>query len=108
MKMNVALIIVAVIVILALPTLEKVGISKDVSGAVFAVSGFTALIIRKCMKFKSGFDTGDLVLSSPIAVLCALVFLKEIRIISLPSVVIWVTAVVLFVLALGYTARADP
>ena len=103
-----AIALLAVIaLVIAGALLESIGITKDISAAVFLGVGFTGMIVHRALVLRKPLDLVDLLLAAPVCLIFTLVALKETGVVGLPSIAIWVTGAILFILAIGYTSPPD-
>ena len=97
----------AVALTIAAPLLERLGITRDLTAAVFLVVVFTGLIVHRILFLSKPLDAVDFLLFALVCLILGLVILKETGVLALPSAVIWVGGAILFVVALGYTSPPD-
>lgn len=84
--------------------LEGLGINRDVWAAIFLAAWFVAMMLYRAVVWKTAPGVREIVLGLPVLLACILVILNELNVMRINSGIIWISAVVLFVLALGYTA----
>ena len=104
--MKQAVILAVVPVAIASLLLERIGVSRDISAAIFLCVAFAFLHFR-VRKRDLPFDMTDALLIAPIVMVCLLVVLKEAGAIAISSTVIWVGFGLLCIVAFGFAAPSD-
>jgi len=89
------------------PQLENLGVTEDLTAALFLTVAMTGLALHRRLILGRRLGWADLLVSAPAFLILALVILKDTGIVPLPSLAIWVTGVILFTLAIGYTAPSE-
>jgi hypothetical protein len=87
--------------------LEGVGISRDVSAAVFLGLFFVGWLAYRRFALKERLGATDLLLAAPVCLILTLVTLRETGLLALPSAVIWIAFAIASILALGYASPPD-
>ena len=92
---------------IAASLLEGVGISRDLSAAVFLALFFIGWLAHRRFVQKERFRATNLLLAAPVCLILTLVTLTETGLLGLPRAFIWIAFVSASILALGYTSPPD-
>ena len=108
MKMpSIKFILVVACAWVAASLLEGVGISRDLSAAVFLALFFVGWLAYRRIVLKKRLDATDLLLVAPVCLILTLVTLTETGLLDLPRAVIWIAFAIASILALGYASPPD-
>ena len=92
---------------IAASLLERVGISRDLSAAVFLSLFFFGWLAYRRFSLKERLGATDLVLTAPVCLILTLVVLRETGLLGLPSAIIWIAFAIASILALGFASPPD-
>lgn len=87
--------------------LERYGISRDLSAAVFLALFFVGWVAHRRFVQKERLCATELMLAAPVCLILVLVTLNESGMLGLPRAVIWIAFAIVAILALGYAGPPD-
>lgn len=87
--------------------LKGVGISRDLSAAVFLALFYVGWLAYRRFVLKERLGVTDSLFAAPVCLILTLVTLTETGLMGLPRAVIWIAFVIASILALGYASPPD-